>query len=67
VQDAHDVGSLDYKGPKEINMSERIYMLSCLLLEELSVLTLDDDLRRIILSCRLIETMPEGFVDDRMQ
>jgi hypothetical protein len=41
-------------------------MLSCLLLEELSVLTLDDDLCRIILSCRLIETMPKGFVDDKM-
>jgi hypothetical protein len=41
-------------------------MLCCLLLKELVVLVLGDDLHRVILSCRLIETMPKGFTNDRM-
>jgi hypothetical protein len=40
-------------------------MLRCLLLEELAVLTLDDDLHYIILSCRPVEIVPEGFAYDR--
>jgi hypothetical protein len=40
-------------------------MLRCLLLEELVILALDDDIHRVILSCRLVETMPEGFAYDR--
>jgi hypothetical protein len=40
-------------------------MIRCLLLEELAVFALDNDLHRIILSCRLIETVPNGFAYDR--
>jgi hypothetical protein len=40
-------------------------MLCCLLLEELAVLALGDDLHHIILSCRPVETMSEGFACDR--
>jgi hypothetical protein len=40
-------------------------MLHCLLLEELVVIALGDDLHRIILSCRLVETMHECFAYDR--
>jgi hypothetical protein len=40
-------------------------MLRYLLLEELAVLALGDDLYRVILSYRPVETMLEGFADDR--
>jgi hypothetical protein len=40
-------------------------MLHCLLLEELAVLALGDDLHCVILSCRSVETVPEGFAYDR--
>ncbi len=40
-------------------------MLYYLLLEELAVLAFGDDLHRVILSCRPVETMPEGFAYDR--
>jgi hypothetical protein len=40
-------------------------MLRCLLLEELTILAFGDDIHRIILSCRPVETMPEGFAYDR--
>jgi hypothetical protein len=40
-------------------------MLRCLLLEEMAVLTFGDDLHRVILSCRPVEIMPEGFANDR--
>jgi hypothetical protein len=40
-------------------------MLRCLLLEELVVLAFGDDLHRVILGCRPVETMPEGFDFDR--
>jgi hypothetical protein len=40
-------------------------MLRYLLLEELVVLALSDDLHRVILSCRPVETVPEGFAYDR--
>jgi hypothetical protein len=40
-------------------------MLCCFLLEELIVLAFGDDLHRIILNCRLVETVPEGFAYDR--
>jgi hypothetical protein len=40
-------------------------MLRCLLLKELTVLTLGDDLHLVILSCRPIEIMPKGFAYDR--
>jgi hypothetical protein len=46
-------------------MSNRICMLCCLFLEELTVLALDDDLHRVILSCRPVEIMPECFAYDR--
>jgi hypothetical protein len=39
-------------------------MLCCLLLEKLVVIALDDDLHRIILSCRPIEIMNECFTYD---
>jgi hypothetical protein len=39
-------------------------MLHCLLLEELVVLALGEDLHRIILSFRPVETMPKGFAYD---
>jgi hypothetical protein len=41
-------------------------MLCCLLLEELAILTIGDDFYHIILGCRSVETMFEGFPDDRM-
>jgi hypothetical protein len=34
-------------------------MLHCLLLEELAIIALGDDLHRVILSCRPVETVPE--------
>jgi hypothetical protein len=40
-------------------------MLRCLLLEELAILALGDDLHHIILSCRPIEIITEGFAYDR--
>jgi hypothetical protein len=40
-------------------------VLSHLLLEELTVLALGDNLQRVILSCRSLETVPEGFAYDR--
>jgi hypothetical protein len=40
-------------------------MLRCLLLKELVVIALGDDLHRVILSCRPIETMPECLAYDR--
>jgi hypothetical protein len=40
-------------------------MLHCLLLKELVVLAFGDDLHRVILSCRPVETMSEGFAYDR--
>jgi hypothetical protein len=41
-------------------------MLYYLLLEELAFLALGDDLNRIILGYRPVETMPEGFTYDRV-
>jgi hypothetical protein len=41
-------------------------MLRCVLLEELSVLAFDDNLHHVILSCRLVETVPKGFAYDRV-
>jgi hypothetical protein len=49
----------------EINRPKRICMLHCLLLEELIILTLGDDFHNVILSCRPVETVPEGFAYDR--
>jgi hypothetical protein len=40
-------------------------MLHSLLLKELAIPTLGDNLHRVILGCRLVETMSEGFPDDR--
>jgi hypothetical protein len=40
-------------------------MLHCLLQEELVVPTFGDDLHYIILSYRLVESMPKGFAYDR--
>jgi hypothetical protein len=40
-------------------------MLRYLLLEELAVFAIGDDLYHIILSCRLVETVSEGFAYDR--
>jgi hypothetical protein len=40
-------------------------MLHSLLLEELAILAFGDDLHHIILGCRLVETMSEGFPGDR--
>jgi hypothetical protein len=40
-------------------------MLRYLLLEELIVLALGDDLHHVILSCRPVETVTEGFAYDR--
>jgi hypothetical protein len=40
-------------------------MLRCLLLEELTILTFGDDLHHVILSCRPVETVPEGLANDR--
>jgi hypothetical protein len=41
-------------------------MLRCLLLEELAVLAFGDDLHHVILSCRPVEIVPEGFAYDRV-
>jgi hypothetical protein len=43
-----------------------IYMLHCLLLKELTILAFGDDFHRVVLSCRSVETMPEGFAYDRV-
>jgi hypothetical protein len=40
-------------------------MLRCLLLEELAILAFGDDLHHVILSCRPIEIIQEGFAYDR--
>jgi hypothetical protein len=64
-QDAHDIDFSDYEEPGEINMSKRICVLCCSLLEELIVLALGDDLHRIILSCRPGQTMPKSCAYDR--
>jgi hypothetical protein len=40
-------------------------MLRGLFLKELTILGHDDDIHRIILSCRPVETMPKGFAYDR--
>jgi hypothetical protein len=40
-------------------------MFHYLLLKELTVLALGDDLHCVILSCRPVETMPEGDAYDR--
>jgi hypothetical protein len=40
-------------------------MFHCLPLKELAVLALGDDLHCVILSCRLVEIMPEGFTYNR--
>jgi hypothetical protein len=40
-------------------------MLRCLLMKELTVIALCDDLHRVILSCRPVETMPESLNYDR--
>jgi hypothetical protein len=39
-------------------------MFGSLLLKELAVPALGDDLHHVILSCRPVEFMPEGFADD---
>jgi hypothetical protein len=41
-------------------------MLCYLLPEELTVLAFGDDLHCVILSCRPVETVPEGFAHDRV-
>jgi hypothetical protein len=46
-------------------MPKRICMLCCLLIDELVVLPFGDDLQHIILGCRSVETVPEGFAYDR--
>jgi hypothetical protein len=46
---AHNVNSLDCKGPGDINRPKRIDMLHCLLLKELTVFTPFYDFHRIIL------------------
>jgi hypothetical protein len=63
--DAHDVDSPDYKGAGEINRPKMIFMLCCLLLEELTVLAFGDDLHHVILSCKPVETVSESFDYDR--
>jgi hypothetical protein len=40
-------------------------MLHCLLLKELTVLAFGDDFYHVILSCRPVETVQEGFAYDR--
>jgi hypothetical protein len=40
-------------------------MLRGLLMEELVISAFGDDLHLIILGCRPVETMSEGFSDDR--
>jgi hypothetical protein len=42
-----------------------IYMLRCLLLEELTVIGLGGDLHHVILSCRPVEIIPECLAYDR--
>jgi hypothetical protein len=37
-----------------------------LLLEKLTIPAFGDDLHRVILACGPVETMSEGFPDDRM-
>jgi hypothetical protein len=39
-------------------------MLRCLLMKELTILAFGDDLHHTILSCSLVEFVPEGFVYD---
>jgi hypothetical protein len=63
-QDAHNVDFPDCKGSGEINRSKRICMLRYLLFEELTVLVLGDDLHHVILNCRPVETVFEGFTYD---
>jgi hypothetical protein len=41
-------------------------MLRYLLLEELAVLAFGDDLHHVILSCRPVETLPEGLANYRV-
>jgi hypothetical protein len=41
-------------------------MLRFLLLKELTVLAFSDDLHHVILSCRPVENVPEGFAYDRV-
>jgi hypothetical protein len=43
-----------------------IYMCCCLLLKELAVPVFGDDLYHVILGCRAVETIPEGFFYDRV-
>jgi hypothetical protein len=54
------------KGSGEINRLKRICMLHCLLLKELTVIALGDDLNSVIISCRLVETVPECLAYDKM-
>jgi hypothetical protein len=49
------------KRPGEIDGLKRICMLHSLLLEELAIFTLGDDIHCNILSCRLVEPVPECF------
>jgi hypothetical protein len=51
--------------PGEINRPKKIFMLHCLLLEEQAIPTFGDNLHHVILGCRPVETMSEGFLDDR--
>jgi hypothetical protein len=57
--------SIPCKGAREINRLKRICMIYGLLLEDLTVIALSDDFLHIILSCRQVETVPEGFAYDR--
>jgi hypothetical protein len=41
-------------------------MLHSLLLEELALFALGDDFHLVILSCQLVESMPEGFSNYRV-
>jgi hypothetical protein len=65
-QNTHDVNSSYCKVSGEIDQPKRICMLCCLLLEELAIITLGDDLHRVILSCRPVETMSECLDYDKM-
>jgi hypothetical protein len=40
-------------------------MICCLLLKELTILAFGDDLHHVILSCRTVEIVLEGFTYDR--
>jgi hypothetical protein len=40
-------------------------MLHCLFLKELAISTFGDDFHRVVLGCKPVETMSEGFPDDR--